>query len=209
VVTAERLVQDIQQARSEGADARELREELWCNCQEVVGSLATRYTRHHPQWRDDLANEAYLKFEQAIAVYDPDRGVPFRGFLSGLVQRLFIDRLRRKVEIAVGYADNLPDRESPIDSQLCLAELTRHVHETLDELLPRDRHRDVKILAFRLRHIEGWSVEDIREVLSVECANTVSQWIHRVRRAFEEEFPRRHPEYFVEDDGLELWLEAP
>ena len=48
----------------------------------------------------------------------------------------------------------------------------------------------------------GVSREEIREVLGVECANTVSQWIHRVRRAFEAEFPRRYPDYFaVDEDG--------
>jgi RNA polymerase sigma factor (sigma-70 family) len=199
VVSIEQMVRQVQQARTQGDPARELREELWCNCQEVVGSLATRFTRHNPQWRDDLASEAYLKFEQALCSYDPDRGVPFRGFLSGCIQRAFIDRVRRRAENYVDYADDLPGEESPIDASLCLEELTRHVNETLDALLPRDRQRETKILAFRLRHIEGWSVEAIRERMGVDCPNTVSQWIHRVRKAFEAEFPRRYPEYFDAD----------
>jgi RNA polymerase sigma factor (sigma-70 family) len=205
VFTAERLVHDIQQARLAGEDAQQLREELWDNCQEVVGSLATRYTRLNPHWRDDITAEAYLKFEQALVSYDPERGVPFRGFLSGCIQRMCIDRLRRKAEAAIEYADELPDdRGDSIDAHLCLEELSHHVHETLESVLPNDRARLVKILAFRLRHMEGWPVEEIREVLGVECANTVSQWIHRVRRAFEAEFPRRYPDYFAADeDGAE------
>lgn len=198
MVTAECLVQDIQKARRAGEDARDLRETLWLNCREVVGSLASRYTRHNPQWRDDLVSEAYLKFEQALASFDPHRGVPFRGFLSGCVQRLFIDRLRRRSEPSVEFADDLPGRSPPADDRLRVEELSEHVHETLDALLPRDHLREEKIAAFKLRHIEGWSVEEIRARMHVDCANTVSQWIHRVRRAFEEEFPRRHPEYFVD-----------
>jgi RNA polymerase sigma factor (sigma-70 family) len=201
VVSIEQMVREVQQARTEGESARELREELWCNCQEVVGSLATRFTRHNPQWREDLASEAYLKFEQALASYDPDRGVPFRGFLAGCIQRAFIDRLRRRAECSVEYADDLPGDEPPIDAHLCLEELIGHVHDTLDELLPRDRQRAQKILAFRLRHVEGWSVEAIRERMGVDCPNTVSQWIHRVRKAFEVEFPRRHPDYFADSDA--------
>lgn len=199
MVSIEHVVRQIQHARTQGDSARQLREELWGNCQEVVGSLATRFTRHHPQWRDDLANEAYLKFEQALVSYDPDRGVPFRGFLSGCIQRAFIDRIRRRVENYVDYTDDLPGDEAPIDAHLCLEELSRHVNETIDELLPRDRQRELKILAFKLRHIEGWSVEAIRERMGVDCPNTVSQWIHRVRKAFETEFPRRYPEYFDGD----------
>src|SRR5262249_3030264 len=159
------------------------------------------FTRHRPQWRDDLAGEAYLKFEQALVSYDPGRGVPFRGFLSGCIQRAFIDRLRRRAEGTVEHADDLPCHESPIDSRMCLEELARHVHETIDDLLPRDRQREQKLLAFRLRHIEGWTVEAIRERMGVDCPNTVSQWIHRVRKAFEAEFPRRYPEYFADGPG--------
>jgi RNA polymerase sigma factor (sigma-70 family) len=199
VVNIEQMVQQVQHARTQGFPARELREELWFNCQEVVGSLATRFTRHNPQWREDLASEAYLKFEQALCSYDPGRGVPFRGFLSGCIQRAFIDRLRRRAESAVEYADDLPAPLPPIDNHLCLQELTQHVNDVLEDLIPRDRQREQKILAFRLRHLEGWSVEAIQKRMGVDCPNTVSQWIHRVRKAFEVEFPRRYPEYFAED----------
>src|SRR5262249_37420038 len=147
VVSIEDMVREVQQARTEGDSARELREELWDNCQEVVGSLATRFTRHNPQWRDDLANEAYLKFEQALCSYDRPRGVPFRGFLSGCIQRAFIDRLRRRCECVIEFSDELPGDEDDQTDHLCLMELIRHVRETIDDLLPRDRHRDQKIAA--------------------------------------------------------------
>jgi RNA polymerase sigma factor (sigma-70 family) len=198
VATAEQLVRDIQQAQLEGDPARELKEELWASCRQLVGSLASRYTRNSPQMREDLASEGYLKFEQVLQAYNPQRGVPFRGYLSGCVQRHFIDRLRRRTETSCEFTDDLPDRDSPIDRQLCREELIDHVQATLDSLLPRDGQRERKILAFRLRHFEGWSIEKIRVWLGADHVNTVSQWIHRVRRAFAVEFPRRHPEYFCD-----------
>lgn len=211
MATAEQLVSDIQQAQAGGEPARDLKEELWASCRGLVGSLANRYTRDTPQLREDLASEAYLKFEQVLQTYEPQRGVPFRGYLSGCVQRHFIDRLRRRPEACVEFADDLPDDRSPIDTQLCLEELAGHVGTTLDSLLPRDRHRQRKILAFRLRHFESWSIEEIRAWLGADHVNTVSQWIHRVRKAFEVEFPRRYPEYFQDlkdGGGHELFLDA-
>jgi RNA polymerase sigma factor (sigma-70 family) len=211
VATAEQLVRDIQKAQAGGRPARDLKEELWSNCRDLVARLAQRCSRHTPQLRDDLASEAYLKFEQVLQTYSPDRGVPFRGYLSGCVQRHFIDRLRRKAESAFDFADDLPDDEAPIDRQLCGEELAEHVQSTVAGLLPRDRHRERKILAFRLRHFEGWSIDEIRVWLGADHVNTVSQWIHRVRKAFEIEFPRRFPEYFRDLEsgvGRELCLEA-
>jgi RNA polymerase sigma factor (sigma-70 family) len=209
VATTEQLVRDIQQAQAGGLSACELKEELWSSCRDLVGGLARRYTRGTPGLRDDLANEAYLKFEQVLQSYNPERGVPFRGYLSGCVERHFIDRLRRRPESAIEFADELPDDESPIDRRLCLQELVQRVGATLDSLLPHDPGRRRKILAFRLRHFEGWSIEEIRSWLGADHVNTVSQWIHRVRKAFEAAFPSRYPEYFRDlESGPELCLDA-
>ena len=140
--------------------------------------------------------EGYLKFEQALQTFDPEAGVPFRGYLSTCVDRHFNDRVSKRREQTVSdLADPADDSAYP-ESRLMCEEIADQVEAVLLELLPDDRRRQRKIMAFRLRHLEDWTVEEIRRFLRVERANTVSQWIHRVRKAFAEAFPRRYPDYF-------------
>jgi RNA polymerase sigma factor (sigma-70 family) len=205
VATAEQLVRDIQRAQAGDNPARDLKEELWQHCQDLVGSLAGRCSRRTADLREDLASEGYLKFEQVLRSYRQLTGVPFRGYLFGCVRRHFIDRLRRRVEAPAEFTGDLPDPQPAVDNRLHLQELADHVQTTLDSVLQHDPHRERKLRAFRLRHFEGWSIEEIRVRLGADHVNLVSQWIHRVRKAFEAEFPRRHPEYFRD---RELCLEA-
>ena len=141
--------------------------------------------------------EGYLKFEQALQTFDPEAGVPFRGYLSTCVDRHFNDRVSKRREQTV--SDPLDPADDSADSaadRLLCEEIADQVEAVLLDLLPGDRRRQRKIMAFRLRHLEDWTVEEIRRFLRVERANTVSQWIHRVRKAFAETFPRRYPDYF-------------
>ena len=141
--------------------------------------------------------EGYLKFEQALQTFDPEAGVPFRGYLSTCVDRHFNDRVRKRREQTVpDLGEPADDSADHAESRLMGEEVAEQVAAVLRELLPDDPRRQRKILAFRLRHLDGWSVEEIRHFLREERANTVSQWIHRVRKAFAEAFPRRYPEYF-------------
>jgi RNA polymerase sigma factor (sigma-70 family) len=202
VPTAEQMVRDIQQAMVEGerTSIRNLKEELWTSCLDVVCTLAARYTRNTPHLREDFINEGYIKFEQIVPTFDPERGVPFRGYLSGCVQRHFHDKVRKRTEQLIDEADHFPADSPDIDAGLRQAEIAGRINEVLNNLLPRDKQRQRKIMAFRLRHLEGWSVEQIRAWLSDEKtnANTISQWIHRVGKAFAVEFPHRYPEYFAD-----------
>jgi RNA polymerase sigma factor (sigma-70 family) len=141
--------------------------------------------------------EGYLKFEQALQTFDPEAGVPFRGYLSTCVDRHFNDRVSKRRESTVpDLAEPADDSAHSAGSRLLCEEVAEQVEAVLLELLPDDRRRQRKIMAFRLRHLEGWTVEEIRLFLREERANTVSQWIHRVRKAFAEAFPRRYPDYF-------------
>ena len=141
--------------------------------------------------------EGYLKFEQALQTFDPEAGVPFRGYLSTCVDRHFNDRVSKRREQTVSdLAEPADDSADSGEDRLLCEEVADQVEAVLLELLPADRRRQRKIMAFRLRHLEDWTVEEIRRFLRVERANTVSQWIHRVRKAFAEAFPRRYPEYF-------------
>jgi RNA polymerase sigma factor (sigma-70 family) len=198
--TAEQMVRDIQQAMvgGERAALQDLKEQLWTSCLDVVSGLAVRYTRKASHLRDDFINEGYLKFEQAVKTFKPRLGVPFRGYLSSCVQRHFHDKVRKRTEQLTGVVDDMPAADPPIDARLRVSEIADRVDAVLVGLLPRDRQRERKIMAFRLRHLSGWSVEEIRKWLSIANANTVSQWIHRVGKAFAEEFPQRFPEYFAD-----------
>jgi RNA polymerase sigma factor (sigma-70 family) len=202
VPTAEEKVRDIQQAMVEGepTSIRNLKEELWTSCLDVVSNLAARYTRKSPHLREDFINEGYLKFEQIVPTFDPDRGVPFRGYLCGCVQRHFQDKVRKRTEQLTDSVDDLPAADQDVDAGLRHEEIAARIDEVLNRLLPRDKQRQRKIMAFRLRHLEGWSVEQIRAWLNDEktSANTISQWIHRVGKAFSVEFPHRYPEYFAD-----------
>jgi RNA polymerase sigma factor (sigma-70 family) len=204
--TAEQMVREIRKASIDGGlpacDARqrasiqELKVQLWTLCLDMVGGLAARYTRNAPHLRDDFISDAYLKFEHVVQTFDPDQGVPFRGFLSCCVERHFHDKVRKRSEQCTCEVDDLPDAGPAIDARLRDEEIAGRVEAVLVTLLPRDRQRERKIMAFRLRHLEGWTVEQIRDWLGVKNGNTVSQWIHRVGKAFAVEFPRRFPEYF-------------
>jgi len=197
VPTAEQLVRDIQRAMAGGDPARDLKEQLWNGCLDVVGRLASRYTRSATLSREDLITDGYVKFEQVLQTFDPEAGVPFRGYLSTCVDRHFLDRASRRQEqtVSAGFVDP-PDGTAAAADRLLDQEVAEQVEAVLLTLLPGDPQRRRKIMAFRLRHLQGWTVEEIRRWLKVDRANTVSQWIHRVRRAFAVEFPRRYPEYF-------------
>jgi RNA polymerase sigma factor (sigma-70 family) len=193
------MVRDIQQAmveEGESSSIQDLKEQLWTSCLDVVCGLAARYTRNNPHLREDFIHDGYLKFEQVVPAFDPDRGIPFRGYLSGCIQRHFHDKVRKRTEQLTDAAHELPSSSAAIDARIRDEEIASRVEAVLASLLPRDRQRERKIMAFRLRHLEGWPVEKIRDWLSVENTNTVSQWIHRVGKAFAEEFPKRYSEYF-------------
>jgi RNA polymerase sigma factor (sigma-70 family) len=204
--TAEQMVREIRQAMTEGerpscgaperASVQDLKVQLWTLCLDMVGGLAARYTRNAPQLRDDFIHDAYVKFEHVVQTFDPDQGVPFRGFLSCCVERHFHDKVRKRTEHYTSDVEDLPASGPAIDAGLRDEEIASRVEAVLAVLLPRDRQRERKIMAFRLRHLEGWSVEEIRDWLGVKNGNTVSQWVHRVGKAFAAEFPRRFPEYF-------------
>jgi len=198
VNNAEQLVREIQQRMAGGDPARDLKEQLWTSCLEVVTALANRYTRKRPQAREDFLGDAYIKFEHVLARYDSSLGVPFRAYLAGCVERQFHDRVRKRRDSAMEYPETLIDAREGALEWLCSGELATRVGQVLDELLPEDPRRQRKIMAFKLRHLEGWPVEEIRAWMKVSRPNTVSQWIHRVRKAFAREFPRRYPEYFTD-----------
>jgi RNA polymerase sigma factor (sigma-70 family) len=207
--TVEDLVRAVQQALwEEGADSqtvRELKDRLWALCADLVGGLSAEFAFCPAQVRDDLLGEGYLVFEQALAKFDPDRGVPFRGYLHLCVRRRFIDLSRKRYWPAEDTARlDLWGHEDP--EALRLEEVRAAIDATLAAVLPGAGNRARMITAFKKRHLEGWSVAEIQSWLGVSSTSQVSQWIHRVKEAFCAEFPRRYPEFFADLPlgGLEL-----
>jgi len=188
-------------AQAGGNAVRDEKEQLWVLCVDVVDRLAARYTRFQPQQREDYFSEGYLKFEQTLSSFEPERGVPFRAYLRLCVSNHYQDLKRKRGGRSVQFPVDLPDEEVDFLARLRNEEIVGQVEEVLGSLLPRDRQRQRKIMAFRLRMLEGWTPEQIRGWLKVKNANLVSQWVHRVRKGFMEEFPRRYPEYFEDLAG--------
>src|SRR5262245_6827262 len=208
--TVEDLVRAVQQALSEdgpdGERVRERKDRLWALCSDLIGGLAGEFTSA-TQLRDDLLGEGYLAFEQALARFEPDRGVPFRGYLHLCVRRRFIDLSRKRylpIEDSARF-DGLSAGED-VHGELRLKEVRAAIEATLAAVLPGAGNRPRMITAFKKRHLEGWSVAEIQTWLGVSSPSQVSQWVHRVKEAFFEEFPRRYPEFFadLERGGLEL-----
>jgi RNA polymerase sigma factor (sigma-70 family) len=202
MTTAEELARQIQAEAASGDDRLvcELKGQLWATCKGLVAGLATKFTPHQPHLREDFTHEGYLEFEQVLGSYDPNRRVPFRGYLALCISRRFLDLVRRRGERHVGNPEGLaPPMGEEVGAYLGRRELGERVRATLAGLLPNDPNRARKLMAFQLRHLEGWSLEEVRAWLSVRERATVSQWVHRVLVAFQAEFPRRHPEYFRPD----------
>jgi RNA polymerase sigma factor (sigma-70 family) len=209
--TVEDLVCAIRQAIVEdgpdGDRARGVKDRLWASCVDLVGGLAAEFAAGPGLSRDDLLGEGYLGFEQALARFAFDRGVPFRGYLHLCVRRRFIDLARKRVELTIDDADHLDDlSDEEAGAELRHKEVRAAIEATLAAVLPAASNRARMITAFRKRHLEGWSVAEIQAWLGVASPGQVSQWVHRVKDAFCAEFPRRYPEFFADlrQGGLEL-----
>src|SRR4051812_23366623 len=125
-----------------GDPARDLKERLWNSCLDVVHRLASRYTRSASSSREDFMGEGYLKFEQALQTFDPEAGVPFRGYLSPCVDRPFNDRARKRRERTVpALAEPADDSADPAGGRLLEEEVAAQVEAVLLGLLPTDARR--------------------------------------------------------------------
>jgi RNA polymerase sigma factor (sigma-70 family) len=180
------------------AEIERLKLALWNRCQPQIIALVNQFTRGRPdRWRD-YHQKAWLEMEEAILRFDFSRKIPFAGYLSRLVKNRFIDESRRRVPLAVGTlregsASYTPDFEQ----ELALRDLEDRLEETLETLLPHDPLRDCKLFAFKKRHFEEWTVEEIAVELE-ESTTQVSQWICRVKKKLQQALMQRYPELFEE-----------
>lgn len=69
--------------------------------QPFVRHVASRVVQRSLEWgRDEELSEAFLVFNQALSLFQPDRGVPFLAYARLLIKRQLIDYFRRQNKTA-------------------------------------------------------------------------------------------------------------
>jgi RNA polymerase sigma-70 factor, ECF subfamily len=108
---------------------------------------------------EDIAQEAFLKILGAAPRYRAT--ATFRTYFYGVLTRLCIDRIRRRLLTSMDDFPDIPDPSlGPMDS-LIGKEWRAQVCEALDALPPNQK------AAMILRHYEGLSYAEIAEILRV------------------------------------------
>ncbi len=137
-------------------------------------SLAYRLCGNHHD-AQDLVQEALLRVRRGLATYEPRN---LEGWLSRIVTRTFLDRVRKQRRRPTVPLPDEPDRVlagSPdLESEIAAHDLPDHLQRLLGELPPDFRAPIV------LKDVLGFSYEEIAEMLDVPLG-TVRSRIHRGR----------------------------
>ena len=129
---------------------------------------------------DDLVQLGYLEMERVLDRYDPARGVPLAAWLRYVVlPNLYIGLGRKRWEEARPDLDFVAGR-GPSESSGVLAGLL--AREALDDLLPGDGRRGLKLALFVRHWLEGYTLAELarQEGLGV---STVHGMLNEVRAA--------------------------
>lgn len=126
----------------------------------------TRYFRHN--WREtvgiaDFLQDVYLRVYEAAAQDFPKST---RAFVFATAHNLLVDRIRREKVIPLEAVENLEALNIPTESpgpeaQAVARDELRRLETALQTLPPRARQ------AFALHHIEGLSVREIAQRMSI------------------------------------------
>lgn len=189
---------DDEQAQQHEERALKLKCKLWAQLELQVLRLADRFAKYVQEAGvdvEDLRGEAYLKFNEVIARYNPKRGAKVWTWLEKVLGNYFIQLGRRQREepredigelVAPGEGE-----EELFDREL----LRARIQEVIDSLLPDDPDRKKKILVFKLYWKEGWTIPELARRFDV-AVGTIHNWLKQVEDAFRDKFPKRYPEYF-------------
>ncbi len=169
----------------EGREAayRELLERF----QRPVFSLIFRMVRDR-ELAEDLAQEAFVKAFNAVDSFDPR--YKFSSWLFKIANNVAIDHLRKR-ELETVSIDGSPhsqgeeetehsritleSREENPEEYTQARELGGRIEDAIGRLRPEYR------TAVLLRHVEGYSYEDIAQVMELPLG-TVKTYIHRARK---------------------------
>ena len=141
---------------------------------------------------EDLAQDAFIRAFNAIASYNPR--YKFSSWMFKIAHNVTIDHLRRKRirTISIHGSPNAITEEeqartSPIlespderpDAYVENMELGNEIEEAIGRLRPQYR------AATLLRHVEGYSYQEIADIMEVPLG-TVKTYIHRARLELKE-----------------------
>ncbi|MBI4519398.1 MAG: sigma-70 family RNA polymerase sigma factor [Gemmatimonadetes bacterium] len=175
--------------------AREGREpayrELLSRYQRPVFSLVYRMVRDRAT-AEDLAQETFVRVFNSIDTYDP--AYKFSSWIFKIGNNLAIDHLRkRKLDtLSIEGSPHATTADQQESSRITVEaggenpeqyvvhrELGSHIERAIGDLRPEYR------TAITLRHVEGYSYEEIAEVMELPLG-TVKTYIHRARSELKE-----------------------
>jgi len=135
----------------------------------------------------DLAQETFIKVLNGIKSYRPE--FKFSSWIFKIANNAAIDHLRRK-NIDTLSLDGAPSAETPEQMRATSLQLGDRGESPLDEVENRElgtaieraiaRLRPEYRSCIMLRHVEGYSYEEIAETLDLPLG-TVKTYIHRAR----------------------------
>jgi len=136
---------------------------------------------------EDLAQETFIKVLNGIKSYRPE--FKFSSWIFKIANNAAIDYLRRK-SIDTLSLDGAPHAETPEQMRATSLQLGDRAESPLDEVENRElgtaieraigRLRPEYKSCILLRHVEGYSYEEIAEALDLPLG-TVKTYIHRAR----------------------------
>lgn len=151
-----------------------------------IFSLIYRMVRNREQ-AEDLAQETFVKALNALDGYRPS--YKFSSWIFKIANNATIDRLRRK-ELDTLSLDGAPDATTPERREETSFQLAATGESPLDELEARELGGQIEAAIAQLRpeyrscvllrHVEGYSYEEISEALDLPLG-TVKTYIHRAR----------------------------
>ena len=161
------------------------REWLYSEMQPLIRKLVRRYS-DCPDSRQDLAGELYYRFCSLLEEFDPERGIPLRGYLirqlSAAAYTHARSRWRRRrqkssLDAAPHIVQTLggPDPSSEWDNRIVQEMFVRHLREEIGGLPQRQRQVLVG------RYYDGRSFEDIADVMGIEPATARSLLRHALQ----------------------------
>ena len=137
--------------------------------------------------RDDLVQETFARLVPALRnrVFDPKKG-RFRTFLSVIVRRLMIDRLRtlsaRRADGSVPLEDAEPVAETPAAAALLDMKwrLARH-HAAVEHVFAKSALSEQSRRVYLMSEVDGLAMKDIAAKLGL-APNAVRRIASRVRK---------------------------
>jgi RNA polymerase sigma-70 factor (ECF subfamily) len=136
---------------------------------------------------EDLAQETFIKVLNGIKSYNPE--YKFSSWIFKIANNAAIDQLRRK-SLDTLSLDGAPSAATPEEMSATALQLGTPGESPLDEVEARElggaieraiaRLRPEYRACILLRHIEGYSYEEIAEALDLPLG-TVKTYIHRAR----------------------------